>query len=638
MADGIAGGLQQLTGMAAPGFQIRTGYTYPSSLAENFKQAQSTTQRLDQAHSDSFIPEYSQTPILQRIAQEAEGMAPQVYQWGMDQFNRNQGNIDDLMRQGRQWASPQHIATMMGQAEAGVQQAGEQARASALRDLQSYGIDPSAGRYAALDQANRVQTAAAAAGAGNQQRMADIERGLTMQNQAISASNQNTQVGYGAANAMNQLYGTGMQLKYPPLGTTSASTGQTYGQSTDVGGGFNVGFSGGGGGTALTGTQHQPGDIQTGVGTPYNPAYSHSQFTGNLMARRGGYIGRDHIEHPDGYQAGGVVDPTTGQSDLVAGAVDPVQEAIERQAGMPQSEIDKKRLQREKDQSSTTASGVTPAGGAYQAGGVVDALAQQGAEIATGASGDPLAADLAAQSQQIGQSSASLDAKLAAQDAQIGLGLRGPVIGERRRRGYAGGGVVGTTASGFNPSGPVSGAPIGSPTLTSGVAGGMARGGPVGESEARSEQMRQARIMAAARPDYYGTLLPQAVRFGEGPGAGGIDEMTGQPNIGFQSIFPSVREETIPNSPAGYGFAYAHGGPVDPTTGGFVSQALSPSNGKQVDDVPARLNEGEYVIPRDVVQFKGKEFFHKLIAQSRKNREAHQQSFFGGGGVQSYAD
>jgi hypothetical protein len=75
----------------------------------------------------------------------------------------------------------------------------------------------------------------------------------------------------------------------------------------------------------------------------------------------------------------------------------------------------------------------------------------------------------------------------------------------------------------------------------------------------------------------------------------------------------------------------ARGGPIAPTTGGFVSQALSPSDGHQVDDVPARLNEGEYVIPRDVVQFKGKEFFHKLIAQSRKNREAHQQSYFGGG-------
>jgi len=41
----------------------------------------------------------------------------------------------------------------LAQAEAGVQQAGEQARQALLMDLESYGIDPSAGRYAALDQA-----------------------------------------------------------------------------------------------------------------------------------------------------------------------------------------------------------------------------------------------------------------------------------------------------------------------------------------------------------------------------------------------------------------------------------------------------------------------------------------------------
>jgi len=145
-----------------------------------------------------------------------------------------------------------------------------------------------------------------------------------------------------------------------------------------------------------------------------------------------------------------------------------------------------------------------------------------------------------------------LGAKLAEQAADIGMGIPGQPIGARGGIvPYAGGGVVGTTATGFTPSGPVGGAPIsaGAPSFTSGMAGG---------------------------------------------------------------------------------------GPVAPTTGGFVSQALSPSNGHQVDDVPARLNEGEYVIPRDVVQFKGKEFFHKLIAQSRKNRETHQRSMFGGGGVQSY--
>lgn len=221
--------------MALPGLPgMPIGYGWPTS--ESQSQGQSTSQ--------SYIPDYSQTPILNSIAQYAENMAPQVYNWGMEQFGRNQGDINTLMRNALSYASPQRIASDMGMAEAGVQQAGEASRQSALRDLESYGIDPSSGRYAALDQANRVQSAASAAGAGNQQRMADIAQGTGMQEQAISAGLQNTGQGYGAVNAMNSLLSTGMQLKYPPLGNQaqSTNTSQSIGYSSPGGGG-------GGGGT-----------------------------------------------------------------------------------------------------------------------------------------------------------------------------------------------------------------------------------------------------------------------------------------------------------------------------------------------------------------------------------------------------
>src|SRR5262252_3942387 len=81
-------------------------------------QSQSTQNSWNNAYSNSFIPDYSQTPILERIAQEAENYAPQVYRWGMDAYDRSQGQIDNLMRQGQMWASPQHIAAQMGMAEA----------------------------------------------------------------------------------------------------------------------------------------------------------------------------------------------------------------------------------------------------------------------------------------------------------------------------------------------------------------------------------------------------------------------------------------------------------------------------------------------------------------------------------------
>jgi len=36
--------------------------------------------------------------------------------------------------------------------------------------------------------------------------------------------------------------------------------------------------------------------------------------------------------------------------------------------------------------------------------------------------------------------------------------------------------------------------------------------------------------------------------------------------------------------------------------------------------VQARLNTGEFVIPKDVAAWKGQEFFYKLMAQSRRTR------------------
>jgi hypothetical protein len=59
----------------------------------------------------------------------------------------------------------------------------------------------------------------------------------------------------------------------------------------------------------------------------------------------------------------------------------------------------------------------------------------------------------------------------------------------------------------------------------------------------------------------------------------------------------------------------ADGGPTD---GGEVPNEASPTNGAAIDDVPARLTAGEFVVPKDVAAWKGEEYFQKLIDQSRK--------------------
>lgn len=63
----------------------------------------------------------------------------------------------------------------------------------------------------------------------------------------------------------------------------------------------------------------------------------------------------------------------------------------------------------------------------------------------------------------------------------------------------------------------------------------------------------------------------------------------------------------------------AEGGTVpEVTPGGNVPNQASPSRGRAIDDVPARLTAGEFVVPKDVVSWKGEEFFQRLIDGSRK--------------------
>lgn len=75
---------------------------------------------------------------------------------------------------------------------------------------------------------------------------------------------------------------------------------------------------------------------------------------------------------------------------------------------------------------------------------------------------------------------------------------------------------------------------------------------------------------------------------------------------------------------------FAKGGAVGQRPGGgFVPPQMSPSGGQQTDDVAAvipqtggraQINVGEFVMPEDVVRWKGQEHFQKLITQARKAR------------------
>ena len=104
--------------------------------------------------------------------------------------------------------------------------------------------------------------------------------------------------------------------------------------------------------------------------------------------------------------------------------------------------------------------------------------------------------------------------------------------------------------------------------------------------------------------------------YGGGGGGGGGDYARGG-DVGARPQQRQQRQQRQQQQPQQRG--------VLPTPGGRVPMRASPSQGRQQDDVKANLTSGEFVIPRDVVQMKGHEFFHKLITQSRKNRIMHGQ-------------
>lgn len=67
-------------------------------------------------------------------------------------------------------------------------------------------------------------------------------------------------------------------------------------------------------------------------------------------------------------------------------------------------------------------------------------------------------------------------------------------------------------------------------------------------------------------------------------------------------------------------FWYAEGGAVPDDQGIPISASMSPSGGAEVDDIPARLNAGEFVVPKETVQWLGEKHFQKLIEKSKEEK------------------
>ena len=155
---------------------------------------------------------------LPGVSQIAEQLMQQQYAWGQAQFAQNSQLTDqvvgdlmntysslsgmgselmstyskdfepeyqNLINDANNYSSQARIQQAMGAAESNVAQDFNGQRNAALTDLQSFGIDPSSGRYAQLDAAERTQQAAAQAGAGFQAEQATEATGRGLRSEAL---------------------------------------------------------------------------------------------------------------------------------------------------------------------------------------------------------------------------------------------------------------------------------------------------------------------------------------------------------------------------------------------------------------------------------------------------------------------
>jgi hypothetical protein len=156
---------------------------------------------------DSLLAGQEQT---QKQAQEYYQRYKDVYEPAQDRYLQDAENYD----------TPQRRDQQIGAAQAAVGQNFNAARDAATRQLESFGVDPSSTRYAALDIGSRSAEAAAKAAAGTQSALNTEQTGLALRANAINMGNglpaqsnasygTSAGTGTGAVNSGNSTMATG---------------------------------------------------------------------------------------------------------------------------------------------------------------------------------------------------------------------------------------------------------------------------------------------------------------------------------------------------------------------------------------------------------------------------------------------
>lgn len=159
-----------------------------------------------------YAQQYLQSQTAATTANQNEAQAQQAY------YNKTYQPIETQFAQTAQnYNSPTRAAANAGGAMADVSSAFDANRAASQSSLESYGIDPSQTRYAALDLGTRISQAAATAAAGTQSNLNTQATGLALQGEAIN-------VGRGYANSVAQSYNTATNAGAAGINAANSTT------------------------------------------------------------------------------------------------------------------------------------------------------------------------------------------------------------------------------------------------------------------------------------------------------------------------------------------------------------------------------------------------------------------------------
>jgi hypothetical protein len=159
---------------------------------------------------------------------------------------------DNLVSEFQNYDSPERRAEERGRAVAEVSQSFDAARRNSLQRLESYGVDPSQTRNAALDIGVRTAQAAAQAGAASAADRATEQTGRALRAEAIN-------IGKGLPSNVAASYGQSLQAGNSMVGNANQTTATGAGAFQGANGAMNTAIGGFGqaGNTMTQGYQNQ---------------------------------------------------------------------------------------------------------------------------------------------------------------------------------------------------------------------------------------------------------------------------------------------------------------------------------------------------------------------------------------------